>query len=246
MTPPRAGAGNAGDTESGDESVLETVIDDAEDTHLDLSFAGPEPVPATPWPARWLDVASAYLPLATMAAFAAATWWLVQNAPRVDVAEPARAARSDPDYEMTGFRIQRFAPDGRLRTEIEGDRLRHFPASDTLEIDGARIRSIDAAGVVTLARARRALSNGDGSEVQLIGDAEVVRAATASEEAVRFQGEFLHALRNVEQVRSHLPVVVTQGETVVRAGGMQYDHLARVVNLTGRVVATLPARRDPR
>jgi lipopolysaccharide export system protein LptC len=140
-----------------------------------------------------------------MAVVAAATWWLVQNAPSLDTPRPAAIARVDPDVEMTGVRIQRFAPDGRLRTQIEGERLRHFPATDTLEIDAARIRSVDEAGRVTVATARRALSNADGSEVQLLGDAEVVREGTGGDEAVRFQGEFLHAFRNAEQLRSHLP-----------------------------------------
>ena len=94
---------------------------------------------------------------------------------------------------------------------------------------------------MTLATARRALANGDGSEVQLLGDARVVRPANGKEEAVEFRGEFLHAFRNVEQVRSHLPVVVTQGTSVVRAAGMEYDNLARSSSCKGRSSATLRA-----
>ena len=58
--------------------------------------------------------------------------------------EPPRAAappRHEPDYVMTGFVVQRFAADGTLRTQIEGDTLRHYPDDDTLEIDVARIRA---------------------------------------------------------------------------------------------------------
>ena len=39
---------------------------------------------------------------------------------------------------MTRFVVQRFDPDGSLRTQIEGERLRHFPDNDTLEVDDAR------------------------------------------------------------------------------------------------------------
>lgn len=224
------------------ESLLD-VLDDAEDAGLDLSFAGPEPAPAASRLSRAVDVASAYVPLAVMAVVAAGTWWLVQNAPSLDTPRPAAEVRVDPDVEMTGVRIQRFAADGRLQTQIEGARLRHFPATDTLEIDAARIRSVDAAGRVTVATAKRALSSGDGSEVQLFGDADVVREPTGREEAVRFQGEFLHAFRNAEQLRSHLPVTVTQGGSVVQAGSMFYDHATRVVELGGRTRATFAPRR---
>jgi lipopolysaccharide export system protein LptC len=145
---------------------------------------------------------------------------------------------------MTKFVVQRFASDGGLRTQIEGDRLRHFPDNDTLEIDEARIRAIGSDGIVTLAVARKALANGDGSEVQLLGDARVTRPASGKQEAIEFHSEFLHAFRNIERLRSHLPVVVTQGQSVVRAEGMEYDNLARVVDLKGRTSATfIPPKR---
>ena len=219
-----------------------------DDDDVDLSFAGPEPVAAAPWPLRLLDLVSAYLPLITMALLASGTWWLVRNAPGVEAPRAAALPHHEADYTMTRFVVQRFGSDGALRTQIEGERLRHFPDDDTLEIDDARIRAIGNDGVVTLANARKALANGDGSEVQLLGDAHVVRPAHGKEEQVEFRSEFLHAFRNVERLRSHLPVVVTQGQSVVRAGGMEYDNLARVVDLKGRTSATFmtPRRAAPR
>ena len=205
-----------------------------DDDDVDLSFAGPEPVAAAPWYWRLLDLASAYLPLVMMALLAGGTWWLVRNAPSLDVREAAVPARHEPDYRMSRFMVQRFGADGTLKTQIEGDQLRHYPDDDTLEIDIARIRTVGTDGTVTFATARRALANGDGSEVQLLGDAHVFRPASGKEAALDFRSEFLHAFRFVEQVRSHLPVVVTQGGNVVHAEGMEYDNLARVVTLQGR------------
>ena len=212
-----------------------------EDDAVDLSFAGPEPVAAAPWPTRVLDVVSAYLPLLMMAVLASGTWWLVRNAPGIDAPAVVPPPSHEADYVMTSFVVQRFGPDGSLRTQLEGDRLRHFPDNDTLEIDAARIRAIGSDGAVTLATARRALSNGDGSEVQLLGDAHVLRPAHDGQEAIEFRGEFLHAFRNVERVRSDQPVVVTQGRSVLRAGGMEYDNLARIVDLKGWTSATFVA-----
>lgn len=227
-----------------DESLPPVANGDLEDDDVDLSFAGPEPVAAAPWPMRLLDLASAYLPLLMMAALALGTWWLVRNAPRVEAAREAVAPRHEADYVMTNFVVQRFASDGSLRTQIEGDRLRHYPDDDTIEIDDPRIRAIGNDGVVTLASARKALANGDGSEVQLIGDAQITRPAHDGEEEIEFRGPFLQAFRNVERIRSHLPVVVTQGQSVLRAGGMEYDNLARVVDLQGHTSATfVPPRK---
>jgi lipopolysaccharide export system protein LptC len=227
------------------ETVAAPASGGLDDDDVDLSFAGPEPVATASWPARVLDVVSAYLPLLMMAALALGTWWLVRNAPTVAEPREAVVPRHEPDYEMTNFVVQRFAKDGTLRTQIEGDRLRHFPDNDTLEIERARLRTVGNDGIVTLATANKALANGDGSEVQLLGDARIVRPAHGNEEEIEFRGEFLHAFRNVERVRSHLPVTVTQGESVVRADGMEYDNLARVIDLQGPTRATFVSPRRP-
>jgi lipopolysaccharide export system protein LptC len=228
-----------------DETVVAPASGGLDEDDLDLSFAGPEPVATASWPARLLDLASAYLPLLMMAVLASGTWWLVRNAPSVETPRVEVAPRHEPDYEMTNFVVQRFGSDGSLRTQIEGDQLRHYPDNDTLEIDRARIRAVGSDGVVTVASANRALATGDGSEVQLRGDARVTRPAHGSEEQLEFRGEFLDAFRNIEQVRSHLPVVVTQGQTVVRADGMEYDNLTRLVDLKGRTHATFVTPRRP-
>lgn len=217
--------------------ALEPGLDD--DDPVDLSFAGPEPVlPAAPWHARFVDLASAYLPLLLMAVLAAGTWWLVRNAPAIDTHPAVAPVRHEADYVMTNFMVQRFGPDGSLRTQLEGAQLRHYPDDDTLEIDDARIRAVGDNGSLTLASANRALANGDGSEIQLIGDARVTRPADGKEAEVQFRSEFLQAFRNIEQLRTNQPVVVTQGPNVVHAQGMEYDNLRRVVQLKGRSSAT--------
>ena len=88
------------------------------------------------------------------------------------------------------------------------------------------------------------MSNGDGSEVQLSGAARVVREAHDDDEALEFRGEFLHAFLATERVRSHLPVIVTQGATEIRADGMSYDNLTRIVEFKGRVRAVLSPAAD--
>jgi len=191
------------------------------------------------WPWRLYDTLSAYLPLLLMAVLALGTWWLVKNTPLFEGGVVAAPPRHEPDYTMTQFMVQRFAANGVMRVQIEGNVLRHYPDTDTLEIDNPRIRAFGEDGRITNATALTALSNRDGSEVQLSGGAHVVREATASDPAIDFRGEFLHCFQNIEQVRSHLPVVVTQGNTEMRADSMVYDNLAHVLDLKGRVRAVL-------
>jgi len=195
------------------------------------------------WPSRLREGVTTYLPLLLMLALALSTWWLVKNTPEVAEPRAAVALRHEPDYTMQTFAVQRFGPDGHLRVRIEGDEARHYPDTDTLEIDNVRIRALGQQGRVTLASARRAITNADASEVQLMGAAEVT-SQHGSDEPVRFESEFLHAFLNTERVKSHLPVRVDRGGSQMVADGMEYDNLSRVIQLKGRVRANLaPAPR---
>jgi len=204
-----------------------------------------------PWYLRAIDTASTYLPLLLMALLALGTWWLVKNTPLFEADRTAAPLRHEPDYTMTQFMVQRFGADGAMRVQIEGDLLRHYPDTNSFEIDNPRIRAIGDDGRVTTATARTALSNRDGSEVQLRGGAHVVREAVvtgkAAEQAIDFRSEFLQYFQYSERVQSHLPVVVTQGGTEIRGDSMNYDNLARVLDLKGHVRAVLapPAGAGP-
>ncbi len=190
---------------------------------------------------------SIYLPVILMGLLALGTYWLASNTPIFSAPEAEKAERHEPDYFMRKFEVKTFDASGRLKSEVFGAEARHYPDTDTLEIDKARIRSFTEDGRLTVATAERALSNGDGSEVQLSGNAVVVRdaAVDASGKPVpRFvvRGEFLHVFMNTERIKSHLPVVMTRGSDEFAGDSMEFDNLDRVMNLQGRVRGYLAPR----
>ena len=195
------------------------------------------PRPRQPWHWHLGQVLSAYLPLLLMALLALGTWWLVQNSPRPDLPRADAPLQHAPDYTMQDFTLQRFGADGRLRVQVQGTQMRHYADTDTLEIDGVTIRALSADGSVMRATARRALANGDASEVQLLGAAQVVREAASDGQRVEFESEFLHAFLNTERVRSHLPVRLRQGNSDLRVGAIDYDNLTRSAKLGAPVRA---------
>lgn len=190
---------------------------------------------------RW-DSVSMYLPVLLMGLLALGTWWLVRNAPQAPNVAATAPATSGPDYFMRQFSVQRFDPTGRLESEVQGQMARHYPSTDTLEIDQVRIQARTAQGQQTLASANRGLSNADGSEVQLFGNALITREAPRAGRAqprMEFRGEFLHLWPQVERVRSHQPVRLTRGQDQFTADTMEYNHLEQVLELRGRVRGTL-------
>jgi lipopolysaccharide export system protein LptC len=196
---------------------------------------------ALTWHARLRDSLSTYLPLLLMGLLALATWWLLKNSPRAPDAAQPRVLSNEPDYTMEQFAVERFDASGRLKLRIEGARLRHFPASDRIEVEVAQIRAIAADGRITLAHAARALGNGDGSELQLLGGAEV-SSTDARGLPLVMRSEFLHAFLVTERVKSHLPVWVQSGSSELHAAGLDYDHAARRLELQGPLRAVLPPR----
>ena len=191
-----------------------------------------------------------YLPLLLMALLALGTYWLVRNTPLAPVAEPARAATHEVDYFMRRVTVKTFDDTGRLKSEIFGTEARHFADTETLEIDQVRMRAVNPQGLLTTATANRALSNDAGNEVQLIGNALVIRESHQQADGtwlprLEFRGEFLHVFMDDERVKSHLPVVLTRGQDQFRGDTLAYDNLSQVVDLQGRVKGVLMPRRTP-
>jgi lipopolysaccharide export system protein LptC len=198
---------------------------------------------------RVFDRVAVYLPLALMAMMAMTTYWLVRNTPVMGEVELEAAPRHVPDYFMRDFSVKVFGEDGRLKSEIIGTEGRHYPDTDTLEIDQPRIRILSPQGRVTTAIAARGLINADGSEAQLFDKAVVVREASSTSLGVtsprsELQSDFLHVFANTEQVRTHLPVTFLRGsgDRFTSQEGMSFENLDQLMELKGRVRGTLQPR----
>jgi lipopolysaccharide export system protein LptC len=187
---------------------------------------------------------SLYLPVLLMALLALGTYWLVRSTPMLMGPETPVPPKHESDYFMHNFSVKTFDGVGRLKSEVFGTDARHYPDTDTLEIDFVRIRSFNDEGRLTTATANRALTNGDASEVQLMGNALVVRESVLDKAGqtlprLEFRSEFLHAFMDTERLRSHKPVELMRGRDRFTADTMDFDNLDRVMELKGRVKGTL-------
>lgn len=193
---------------------------------------------------RLMDLSSIYLPVILMGLLTLGTWWLVRNAPKPQTVAEAAVPGHEVDYYMRDFSVRSFDGTGVLTSEILGSKMRHYMDTDTLEIDTATLRSLRLDGSTTVATADRALSNADGSEVQLFGNAKVVRNSNkAGAPQMEFRGEFLHAFVNEERVSSNKPVEIIRGKDRFTADSMVFNNITQVAELKGRVRGVLqPAR----
>ena len=185
-----------------------------------------------------------YLPTLLMAALALGSWWLVRGTPVLPLPGVTALPRHEPDYVMRQFALRNYDASGRLKSEVQGAEARHFPDTDTLEIDRVLIRSFDEAGRATVATAGRALTRGDATELELFQDARVVREQFADQHGqvharLEFRGESLHAFIKTERVTSTQAVQLSHGRNAFSADAMDMDRLLGVLILSGRVRGTL-------
>ncbi|MFD0668191.1 LPS export ABC transporter periplasmic protein LptC [Ramlibacter sp. MAHUQ-53] len=183
-----------------------------------------------------------------MGVLALGTYLLARHTPVFGPAPPQAQARHDPDYFLRRFSVKSFDASGRLKTEVQGAEGRHYPDTDTLEVDQPRIRAFNARGELTVATARRALANADGSEVQLFGDAVVTRmpgvdAGGRAKPQLQVRSEFLHFFMNTEQMRTHKPVEVVRGNDRFTADSLDFNNLDLQLQMQGRVRGQLAPSR---
>lgn len=194
-------------------------------------------------PALW-DRFLLYLPLALMALFALTSYWMVRSAPPPPQVALEQGPAHTPDYFMDDFSILNFDRNGRLHADLRGKTGRHYADILSTEVDAISIRSVDLQGRLTTATALRGLTNEDASEVQLIGNATVIReaqarGAPAASERFEYRSEFLHVFAKPELARSHMPVDIRHGTHQFSGNALEYDNVTQVLQLTGKVRATL-------
>ena len=194
-----------------------------------------------PWYLRLREALSSYLPLLLMALLALATWWLVKNSPRPPGAATERVVSSEPDAVMSRFTLERFDAAGQLKLRIEGDELRHFPDTDRIEIEQARIVAYAPDGRITRAHAARVQGQADGSELVLQGGAEVASVDRVGAPLL-IRSEYLQAFVLLEKIQTPKPVLVQHGGAELRANGLSYDHGRAKLDLFGAVKAVLQPR----
>jgi lipopolysaccharide export system protein LptC len=199
-----------------------------------------------PLTVRARDLLSSYLPIMMMVLLAMATWWLAKQVPLGAAPVEQKIIQHEADYTMRQARVQRFNDRGVLQWQLEGDVIKHFPDTKTIQVEKVRVRAMAPDGSITEATAKRGEMPDDGSEVKLLGAATVQREATASREALQFDGEFLHLFVDARRIKSHLPVTFRLGQSVLRVASFEYDDQTQQAQLNGvrATVVMSPASRN--
>ena len=121
----------------------------------------------------------------------------------------------------------------------------HYPDTLTNLIEQPVVYAVSQTGRLTTASAKRSLSNEDGSEIQLFGQAVVRKEGMGQEPALTLRSEFIHMFANTDRLVTYAPVKIERGENRFSANTLNADNLHQRFQLQGRVKALLVPQKRP-
>lgn len=190
-----------------------------------------------------------YLPLAVLALGALFTTWLVRQTPLPQGPTEAVPLRHVPDYEMRQFELLRYLPDGSQQAWLRGERLRHYPDDDQIEVEQLELRLLDEQGRALLVTAARGQGPAQGERLTLSGAVRVRRFAPGADPAnaapeLELRTEKLTALVPERRLHSNVAVEVQGPRMQLQAQGFDYQHRSGLLQFRGpsRTVMQTPAR----
>jgi lipopolysaccharide export system protein LptC len=190
---------------------------------------------------RW-EALSGYIPVLFMLMFAMLTYWLLQITPKAITKENRPPPSHEEDYFMKDFSLRMFEKNGEIKTYIMGNYARHFPDTDTIEINEPKIytqtNNRPNNTQKTEGSARIATSNAEATLIELKGKVVLLKQDVSGKEApviTRISGEYLKINSDTEQISSSEPVEIEKGLQKIYANSMSYDNLDRHLKMSGNV-----------
>jgi len=193
-----------------------------------------------------LEAALAWLPMALLVMLLCVSVWLVRKAPQALMPGFGVPPSHEPDYFARSFTLKVYSLDGQLKSFLQGESSVHYPDTLTNLVEKPVVYAVSHSGRLTTAVAKRSLSNEDGSEIQLIGEAVVHKEGAGTlDPPITLRSEFIHLFANTDSVLTYAPVKIERGENRFSANDLKADNLNQHFQLQGRVKAVLVPHKRP-
>ena len=171
-------------------------------------------------------------------ALALGSFWLLEVMRRAANDFFPQQQRSEPDFYVENFNYVKIAKTGKAEYHFSGTRLTHNPQDDSYDILRPVVRNLGDRQTPIVVRADRARITNDNSEVHMHGHVQVDRPATGSSEDMHMKSDYILLLPDDDVMKTHRPVVIHVGESVLSGTGMVANNATRVYRLSSNVHGT--------
>jgi lipopolysaccharide export system protein LptC len=172
------------------------------------------------------------------AALALGSFWMLDVMRRSAGPDAANANRNDPDYYVEKFQFVRVSNNGQAQYSINGQKLTHYPVDDTHKIDQPIVNSLATERPPMQATSKTARFDRINSKLHMYDDVHLDRAATADRERLQLDSNYLLLLTDQDIMQTDKPVVITQGQSVLKGTGMVANNATGELRLAGNVNVT--------
>ena len=184
---------------------------------------------------------SALFPLSLLLALAVLTFWL-RYATELPEERRDGKNRHDPDFIVSDSVLRKLDASGQLQYTLNSVEIRHYPDDDSSDmIKPQLIYRYPTRPSVTI-RAERGHSNKEGQQVDLYGDVQITRAASAKDEEMNGYTPELTVFPDDEKAFTKSPVLITKGKSWLKGVGMQIDSRAQTYILESQAFAVLESK----
>lgn len=182
------------------------------------------------WPLIGLMLGAVFLALGS--------FWLVQVTQDRDD-QNADVKSSEPDYIVENFSYVRMSPAGLPHYVISGAKLSHRPDIDVSDIDQPVMRSMTPGrpGMTVTSKTAQVLHV--QNQIDMQGDVEVRRPASATTQALQIHSQALSALPDNEIVKTDQPVDILLGTSRLTGVGMLANNATQKLHVAsqGQIVS---------
>ncbi len=182
-----------------------------------------------------------WLPLLLIALLAGASYWLLQLHLPPSRSSAPQVKMHRPDYFAEHFSITLLDQTGATQYRINAAKMVHYEDNDNTDVVLPAVRAFVAGQPDVTSFAKRGKINGNGSILDLYGDAHVRRAQGDQDPALEADSQHFRFLINDDIVQTDQSVKLKRGASIVTASGMSYNNLTRVVKLVGQVRGVIAA-----
>ena len=174
-----------------------------------------------------------WLPLLPLLGLLAATYWLNQQA----LPGPAKPEykRHDPDAIMENFSATNLNEQGVPDFVMAATKLMHYPDDDSTTLDAPRITMLSAGQPAIHATAEHGTISSKGDDVFLLDNVKVLREASAQQDQLTLQTEYLHIAPDQNLANTDRAVTIVDAHNIVHATGMEMDSKTRILKLLSQV-----------
>lgn len=185
---------------------------------------------------------SAIFPLSLLLTLAALTFWLRYA---TELPEPRHDGkhRHDPDYIVSDATLRKLDETGTLRYTLKAKDIRHYPDDDSTDISLPNIIYLHPEKPPLTMSAERGHVSKDGQQVDLYGNVQINRAATAKDDALTAFTTELTVLPDNERAYTKQAVRITKGPASWLKGvGLQVDSRMQTYVIESQAVALLESK----